>query len=118
MTIDRDALIALMQSSQHAPMETHDTRSGECLQCPWPLHALGPEAIADEVLAALSAVPVEGEVEWEQVKRLVRDMTDAGECWFDHHGGCQEHGYLSLGPGEKCPHTEAKELIAAWEVAP
>lgn len=43
---------------------------------------------------------------------LMRDLTDEGECWFDHHGGCQEHGYLSLKPGELCPHAEAKVLWA------
>lgn len=44
---------------------------------------------------------------------LIRDLTDPGECWLDHHGGCQEHGYLSLEPGQKCPHAEAKEILAA-----
>ncbi|GAA2941174.1 hypothetical protein ACFO7V_16695 [Glutamicibacter bergerei] len=46
-----------------------------------------------------------------QLRQLVRDMTDPGACWFDHHGGCQEHGYLDLKPGELCPHTEAKQLL-------
>ncbi|MGP5689755.1 hypothetical protein [Glutamicibacter ardleyensis] len=46
-----------------------------------------------------------------QLSQLVRDMTDPGACWFDHHGGCQEHGYLDLKPGEQCPHTEAKQLL-------
>ena len=46
-----------------------------------------------------------------QLRQLVRDMTDPGKCWFDHHGGCQEHGYLDLKPGELCPHTEAKQLL-------
>ncbi len=32
-------------------------------------------------------------------------------CGFDHHGGCQEHGFLSLDPGEKCPTVEAHELL-------
>lgn len=32
-------------------------------------------------------------------------------CCFDHHGGCQEHGFLSLAPGEKCPTFEAHELL-------
>lgn len=32
-------------------------------------------------------------------------------CRFDHHGGCQEHGFLSLEPGEKCPNQEAHELL-------
>ncbi len=44
---------------------------------------------------------------------LIRDLTDRDDCWFDHHGGCQAHGYLSLEPGEKCPQQEAKELLAA-----
>lgn len=50
----------------------------------------------------------------DQVKQLLRDMTDPDDCWFDHHGGCQAHGYLSLQPGETCPHAEAKELLASW----
>ncbi len=45
--------------------------------------------------------------------RLIRDLTDRDDCWFDHHGGCQAHGYLSLEPREKCPQQEAKELLAA-----
>lgn len=67
----------------------------------------------------LSAVPLYAHPETPnpsvQVMRLIRDLTDPGECWFDHHGGCQEHGYLVLEPGEKCPHAEAKELLSAWE---
>lgn len=46
-----------------------------------------------------------------QMRQLIRDMTDPGACWFDHHGGCQEHGYLELKPGELCPHAEAKQLL-------
>jgi hypothetical protein len=44
---------------------------------------------------------------------LLADLTDPDECSFDHHGGCQAHGYLSLEPGEKCPQREAKEWAAA-----
>lgn len=47
----------------------------------------------------------------QQMRQLIRDMTDPGACWFDHHGGCQEHGYLELKPGELCPHAEAKQLL-------
>lgn len=50
-----------------------------------------------------------------QLRQLIRDFTDPDECWFDHHGGCQAHGYLSLEAGELCPHAEAKQLIAEWE---
>lgn len=32
-------------------------------------------------------------------------------CCFDHHGGCQSHGFLSLEPGERCPHAEAVDVI-------
>jgi hypothetical protein len=43
--------------------------------------------------------------------RLIRDLADEDPCWFDHHGGCQAHSYLSLEPGEKCPQQEAKDLL-------
>lgn len=42
---------------------------------------------------------------------LLRDMVDEDPCWFDHGGGCQAHGYISLQPGELCPHAEAKQLL-------
>jgi hypothetical protein len=35
--------------------------------------------------------------------------TNDEPCRFDHHGGCQEHGYLSLEPGERCPQGAAIE---------
>lgn len=42
---------------------------------------------------------------------LVRALTDREDCSFDHHGGCQAHGYLDLQPGELCPQFEAKALL-------
>lgn len=51
--------------------------------------------------------------DYQVALRLIRDLIDPDGCWFDHHGGCQAHGYLSLEPGEKCPQQEAKELLAA-----
>ncbi len=54
----------------------------------------------------------------DQIKQLLRDLTDPDDCEFDHHGGCQAHGYLSLQPGELCPHAEAKQLIAGWLPVP
>lgn len=50
----------------------------------------------------------------KELLTLLRDMIDPDPCWFDHHGGCQAHGYLSLRPGELCPHHEAKELLAEF----
>jgi hypothetical protein len=44
--------------------------------------------------------------------QLVRDLADPEQCSFDHHGGCQAHGYLSLQPGEKCPQQEAKDWLS------
>lgn len=49
----------------------------------------------------------------EKAEALLRDLVDPDDCWFDHNGGCQAHGYLSLEPGELCPHAEAKSLLAA-----
>jgi hypothetical protein len=42
---------------------------------------------------------------------LLSSLVDEDACWFDHHGGCQGHGYLSLEPGEKCPQAEVKTLL-------
>lgn len=42
---------------------------------------------------------------------LLAALVDDEECSFDHHGGCQAHGYLSLQPGEICPQHEAKTLV-------
>ena len=51
--------------------------------------------------------------ERDQLRVLVRDLCDPDPCWFDHHGGCQAHGYLSLERGQLCPHEEAKQLLSA-----
>ena len=44
---------------------------------------------------------------------LLESLVDEEECRFDHHGGCQAHGYLSLQPGDLCPQHELKSIIAA-----
>jgi hypothetical protein len=51
-----------------------------------------------------------------EVRRgLLEELVDSGKCWFDHHGGCQEHGYLDLQPGELCPQAELKALLTTKE---
>ena len=45
-------------------------------------------------------------------RELLESLVDVDDCRFDHHGGCQGHGYLDLKPGEKCPQFELKELLA------
>lgn len=49
----------------------------------------------------------------ESLRSLLDSLVDESDCQFDHHGGCQEHGYLSLEPGEMCPIEQAKRLLAA-----
>ena len=44
---------------------------------------------------------------------LLKSLVDPDECWFDHHGGCQAHGYLSLEPGEACPQEELRAILEA-----
>lgn len=49
--------------------------------------------------------------------RLLHALVDPDDCDFDHHGGCQMHGQLSIEPGELCPHEEAKRWLARQEKA-
>jgi GGDEF domain-containing protein len=66
------------------------------------LAALSPAPTCQEIL--MTTIPVSRDL----LKSLVVD----DDCWLDHHGGCQSHGYLSLQPGEKCPQQELKDLLA------
>ena len=43
---------------------------------------------------------------------LLASFVAEDECWFDHHGGCQAHGFLYLKPGDVCPNERAKRLVA------
>lgn len=75
------------------------------------------EHVADAILAAFPVLSrATAPDEAEKVKQMVRDLIDPDDCWFDHHGGCQTHVYLSLKPGELCPHAEAKQWLAALPV--
>lgn len=67
---------------------------------------------ASRVEAAAPAEPT-GDTERISVPRdLLDSMIDPDPCWFDHHGGCQAHGYLSLEPGEVCPQADLKSLLS------
>ena len=48
-----------------------------------------------------------------ELYRLLDDLADTEDCWFDHDADCQAHGYLSLEPGEVCPVQIAKDLLGA-----
>lgn len=47
--------------------------------------------------------------EYEHALVLAYQLSDATPCWYDHHGYCQEHGWLRDGP---CPNGQAEALIA------
>ncbi|MUN41485.1 hypothetical protein [Actinomadura litoris] len=54
---------------------------------------------------------LQAEADRDRAHNLIRDLLDPDACHLDHHGGCQAHGY-TLAPGERCPQSEAKELVA------
>jgi hypothetical protein len=64
-------------------------------------------------IPALLAMVREQRERLDTADALIRDLTDSGDCSFDHHGGCQAHGYLSLEPGETCPQQDAKDWARA-----
>ena len=70
-------------------------------------------------LDALRAEVARLEADRARLTRILDDLVDGEEpCRFDHHGGCQEHGYISLEPGERCPMGEAMEAaLEAVEAA-
>lgn len=39
---------------------------------------------------------------------LLDKLAEDTPCRFDHHGYCQEHGWLDEGP---CPHRQADKLL-------
>lgn len=42
---------------------------------------------------------------------LLESIVSPDKCWFDHNGGCQEHGYIFLRQGELCPQYELQQII-------
>lgn len=51
----------------------------------------------------------------EVEKEFLRSLIDDAPCEFDHHGGCQAHGYLSLESGEMCPQQQLKDITKPCE---
>jgi len=49
------------------------------------------------------------EITIKELLSLLSALTDGGECRYDHHGYCQEHGWFYT--DEVCPHKRAKELL-------
>lgn len=67
------------------------------------------DAVRRHLTAALAIV--EGALVKPMLK-LLSELTDPDDCWYDHNGGCQAHGFISLQDGETCPHADAKKVLA------
>lgn len=104
---------------------THGLRDGKhvchATGCPWVYSGSGypsSQTVSEHVGEVLSAAGF-GLVSDAtlQATDLIRDLIDPDDCSFDHHGGCQAHGYLSLQPGEMCPQLEAKAWVHNQDAA-
>lgn len=49
----------------------------------------------------------------DEALNIIEALISEEDCRFDHKGDCQEHGWFNLRVNnEKCPHEEARELLA------
>lgn len=56
----------------------------------------------------------------DELRVLLADLVDPEPCGFDHHGYCQEHGWLERAgevygegrEGRDCPHGRAQRLLS------
>ena len=39
---------------------------------------------------------------------IILDLVDGDDCYFDHHGYCQAHGWMDE---SECPHSRAKKWL-------
>ena len=44
-----------------------------------------------------------------EIKQILKQFIDDSPCDFDHHGGCQSHGFL--GCKWSCPMEKAKVIL-------
>lgn len=101
----RDTIATMMETVGWMPKSSIRSRLVECarrLQASSCTPA-APERGRGSVVAS-AAVSVSRE--------LLESLIDGDPCSFDHHGGCQAHGYLELEPGELCPQAELKQHLA------
>lgn len=115
----REALVALLNHPDHAPMSTHDPRDGSCRSCPWPLHEMPPEDIADAILAEFDVTPRgEGDdAEWEY--GLVNPDALPGQYGRDdtaHLVGPRDHIALQHRRGHPAIQFVRRRKAGKWEV--
>lgn len=58
----------------------------------------------DDLKATLDALYREN----GQLLDLIYDLADDGQCRLDHHGYCQEHGWMET---TECPHARARRVL-------
>lgn len=69
----------------------------------------------EEMREKLAALEADQQLLWcenQKLRVLLVSLVDPEDCQFDHHGGCQEHRFLDLEPGEICPNQAAKDILA------
>lgn len=69
----------------------------------------GPETA--ELIAAAPQLVADLADRIESAESLLRALVDADDCWFDHNGDCQAHGFFD-GP---CAHEQAKQFLGMKE---
>ena len=62
-------------------------------------------------LAHMTEARDNARAEVERLTGLVAELADPEPCSFDHNGGCQAHGFLTLRPGETCPQHDAARIL-------
>lgn len=72
----------------------------------------GPDCMDCPDFPSIAELEAKHKAEMLAFAELLECLVDENDCWFDHHGGCQEHGYLTLQPGDICPQQQAKNKIA------
>lgn len=46
---------------------------------------------------------------------IISDFVDDNECCFDHHGYCQQHGWMEK---SECINSRAKKWLAKYQSTP
>ena len=76
------------------------------------LRELAPDAppVAYDAIDTILTALDQYEARVRELLGLVDALRDDDECWYDHHGYCQAHGWFETDP--PCPDRRARELLA------
>lgn len=108
MAVDRERLIAERDEARAQQQEQESVNAG--LRRAYE-HACEQRDKYQRRTAEWRQAAADVAVECNMYRDLAKDLYDNDECWFDHHGGCQAHGWLEPGPGEECPDGRAQRLF-------